>query len=115
MGRGGAIESSLSQPTIMVQPCDPPLLLLTKHISNDAGYAERWEEVGRGGERRGYETDDRIGDPTALLDPPELLIERFCLSPRHTVPKLTPDGNTIKEMFKFGSDRNKLGPLVRAS
>ena len=23
----------------------------------------------RGGERRGYETDDRIGDPTAPLDP----------------------------------------------
>ena len=37
------------------------------------------------------------------------------LSPCHTVPKLTPDGHTIKEMFKFGSDRNNIGPFVRAS
>jgi len=37
------------------------------------------------------------------------------LSPRHTVPKLTPDVHTIKEMFKFGFDRNNIGPFVRAS
>ena len=34
---------------------------------------------------------------------------------RHTVPKLTPDGHTIMEMFKFGSDRKTIGPFVRAS
>jgi hypothetical protein len=32
-----------------------------------------------------------------------------------TLPKLTPDGHTIKEMFKFGSDRKTIGPFVRAS
>ena len=35
--------------------------------------------------------------------------------PCHTVPKLTPDGHTIKEIFKFSSDSNNIGPLVRAS
>ena len=39
----------------------------------------------------------------------------FKLCPCHTVPKLTSDGHTIKEMFKFGSDRINTGPVVRAS
>ena len=34
---------------------------------------------------------------------------------RHTVPKLTPDGHTIKEMFYFGSDRENIGTFVRTS
>ena len=33
----------------------------------------------------------------------------------HTVPKLTQDGNTMIEIFKFGSDRENIGPFVRAS
>jgi hypothetical protein len=28
---------------------------------------------------------------------------------------VTPDGHTIKEMFKLGSDRKTIGPFVRAS
>ena len=33
---------------------------------------------------------------------------------RQTVLKLTPDGHTIKEMFKFSSDHKHIGPFVRA-
>ena len=33
----------------------------------------------------------------------------------HTVPKLTQDGNTMIEIFTFGSDRENIGPFVRAS
>ena len=32
---------------------------------------------------------------------------------RHTVPTLTPDGNTMIEIFKFVSDRENIGPFVR--
>lgn len=32
-----------------------------------------------------------------------------------TVPKLTPDGHTIKEIFKFGPDRTNIGTFVRTS
>ena len=34
---------------------------------------------------------------------------------RHTVPKLTQDGNTVTEIFTFGSDRENIAPFVRAS
>ena len=37
----------------------------------------------------------------------------FCW--RHTVPKLTPDGKMMIEIFKFGFDRENIGPFVRAS
>ena len=34
---------------------------------------------------------------------------------RHTVPKLTQDGNTMTEIFTFGSDRENIAPFVGAS
>ena len=34
---------------------------------------------------------------------------------RHTVPKFIQDGNTMIEIFTFGSDRENIGPFVRAS
>ena len=34
---------------------------------------------------------------------------------RHTLPKLTQDGNTNIEIFKFGSDRENIRSFVRAS
>ncbi|KAG1651912.1 hypothetical protein GQR58_026639 [Nymphon striatum] len=36
----------------------------------------------------------------------------FCVCLRHTVPKLTPDRYTVKEMFKFDSDRKTIWPSV---
>ena len=53
----GAVDFALTSVSWSVafgarkQPCDPPLLLLVKHISNDAGDAG---VSSRGGERRGY-------------------------------------------------------------
>ncbi len=44
---------------------------------------------------------------------PKLTVRCLCWC--QTVPNLTPDGHTIKEMFKFGSDRKNIGPFVRAS
>ena len=41
------------------------------------------------------------------------VFKNLCL--RHTVPKLTQDGNTMIEIFVFGSDRENIGPFVRAS
>ena len=41
--------------------------------------------------------------------------EAYPLCWRHTVPKLTQDGNTTIEIFKFGSDRENIGSFVRAS
>lgn len=35
--------------------------------------------------------------------------------PRHTVPKLSPDGHSIKDIFEFGSDQKDIGPFMRAS
>ena len=34
---------------------------------------------------------------------------------RHTLPKLTQDGNTNIEIFNFGSDRENIGSFVKTS
>ena len=49
--------------------------------------------------------------PSILLAGRALLVKCW----RHTLPKLTQDGNTNIEIFKFGSDRENIGSFVRAS
>ena len=50
-----------------------------------------------------------------IADPNGIKTKVSLLCRRHTVLNLTPDGNTIMEMFTFGSDHENIGPFVRTS
>ena len=70
-----------------------------------------WREGERGGQERWNNPPPGLFPVvTGSVLPPVVTYYQLCR--RHTVPKWTADGHTIKEMFNFGGDHKDIGPFI---